>query len=370
MTFSRAHARPTRARAGIAGAILLCLAAGTAGLLALTHASGRTRPDGQALASRAAVRSGGPRTRPPAAPATTPTSAAPLTTTASVPTTPSSSPRPPVSPGPPYGVGDQTIVLQDPSRPTPARGSVAGTPGRVLRTIVRRPIGVTGPLPLVVFAHGYNAEPETYGPLLDAWAAAGYLVAAPECPGSARDLPGTPVPDYAAQARDVSFVITSLLGGRAGPVDPNEIAVAGHSDGGTAVTIMALNAPYTDGRVKGYINLAGQIPPDVPGPWASAPTSGALLVGVGSVDEYGNLSLSTAMFDAARMPKALLVVPGGDHMGTFVDPSPVAQAVRSATTRFLATVFAGPTRAFTPSQLGSALQGQGATPPFSVSVGD
>ncbi len=261
-------------------------------------------------------------------------------------------------------------MLVDPTRTTPARGPVAATPGRVLRTIIRRPAGVSGPLPLVVFAHGYNSEPETYEPLLDAWAEAGYLVAAPECPGSARDLPGTPVPDYAAQARDVSFVITSLLAGRAGPVDPAEIAVAGHSDGGTAVTIMALNAAYADPRVRAYLNLAGQIPPDVPGPWATTATSGALLVAVGSEDEYGNLALSTAMFDAARMPKALLVVPGGDHLDTFLASSPTAQAVRAATTRFLAMAFAGPSRAFTPTQIQDAVDAPGSTQPFSVSVGD
>jgi predicted dienelactone hydrolase len=245
---------------------------------------------------------------------------------------------------------------------------VPSTPGRVLRTLIRRPAGAPGPLPLVVFAHGYNVEPETYEPLLDAWAAAGYLVAAPECPGSARDLPGTPVPDYAAQARDISFVITSLLGGLAGPIAPGEITVAGHSDGGTAVTIMALNAAYTDARVKAYINLAGQIPPDVPGPWATAPESATLLVAVGSHDQYGNLALSTAMFDAARMPKALLVVPGGDHLDTFVASTPSAEAVRAATTRFLALVFAGGTHAFTPTQLRAALEGTGGAQPFSVNA--
>jgi predicted dienelactone hydrolase len=87
---------------------------------------------------------------------------------------------------------------------------------------------------VVVFAHGFDAEPETYLPLLDAWAAAGYLVAAPEFPGSAANLPGTPIEtDIAEQAQDVSFVISQLLSGVAGPLDPTRIAVAGHSDGGS-----------------------------------------------------------------------------------------------------------------------------------------
>ena len=117
--------------------------------------------------------------------------------------------------------------------------------------------------------------------------------------------------------------------------------------------------------------MAGQIPTDVPGPWATSPTSGALLVAVGSVDEYGNLALSTAMFDAAKMPKALLVVPGGDHLNMFLSSSPTAQAVRAATRRAsFPWPSAGPSRVFTPAQLQGAVRGPGTTPPFSVSVGD
>jgi hypothetical protein len=359
MTFSRAHGRSPLARAGVTGALLLGAAAGTAGFMALSHTSARPHPKHSSAVSRPKV--------PAVAPAIQ-TSVPPTSVPLPAPTTSAPPPAPP--PRPPYSVEDQTVALVDPSRTTPARGSVAATPGRVLRTVVRRPVGVSGPLPLVVFAPGYDAEPETYEPLLDAWAAAGFLVAAPECPGSARYLPGTPVPDYAAQAGDLSFVITSLLGGRVGPVANDEITVAGHSDGGTAVTIMALNAAYADARVKAYINLAGQIPPDVAGPWATSPTSGALLVAVGSHDEYGNLSLSTAMFDAARMPKALLVAPGGDHLGTFVASDPSAQAVRAATTRFLALVFGGTTRSFTPLEIQEALDGGGGAPPFTVSVAD
>jgi fermentation-respiration switch protein FrsA (DUF1100 family) len=354
MTLSRAHPRSSMRRPVIVGALLVAMAA-TAGFLALSHPGARPRPGHAKPASRTSVVSSAPST----APSTATTAAPPTASTTSAPTPP---------PGPPYTVEDQTVVLVDSSRTTPARGSVAAKPGRVLRTIVRRPVGPRGPLPLVVFAHGYNVEPETYEPLLDAWASAGYLVVAPECPGSARDLPGTPVPDYAAQARDISFVITSLLGGLVGPIAPGEITVAGHSDGGTAVTIMALNAAYADTRVKAYINMAGQIPTDVSGPWTTGPPSGVLLVAVGSNDEYGNLALSTAMFDAARMPKALLVVPGGDHLGTFVASTPSAQAVRAATTRFLSLVFAGATRTFAPPQLRNALEGPGGAQPFSVSV--
>ena len=342
-----------RVWAGLAGGLVTVT---VVVLLVVSHTSAAARVDLAGRDAHPSVPSRVPRT-----PAREPSSVAATTTSA---------PSPPAPAGPPYAVQGQTIVFVDPGRATPARGPVAAKPGRVLRTIIRRPAGVSGPLPLVVFAHGFDSEPEVYEPLLDAWASAGYMVAAPECPGSARDLPGDPVPDYAAQARDISFVITSLLGGNAGAVDPGEIAVAGHSDGGTAVTIMALNAAYADARVKAYLNLAGQIPPDVEGPWATRSTPGALLVAVGDDDQYGNLALSTAMFDTAKMPKALLTVPGGDHLDTFVAPSPTAQAVRAATTRFLGAVFAGGAPALTPAQIGDALTGSGTPLPFSVRVGD
>jgi hypothetical protein len=166
-----------------------------------------------------------------------PPGATAITTTTTTTTTP--------VPAPPYPIEDETITLFDPTRDTPARGDAPATSGRLLVTDIRRPIGPTGPLPLVVFAHGWNSNPTVYETLLDAWAAAGYLVAAPVFPDSANTLPGSPVSNYPEQAFDLSFIITSLLGGRAGPVDPTRIAVAGHSDGGTDVALLALNPAYS-----------------------------------------------------------------------------------------------------------------------------
>lgn len=351
----------------VAVAVVAVGALGTAVSLAVASSPGHARSPGRKPGTATTA----PARAAPHSTVASATSPAP-TTTGPIPTT--TAPAGGVA-TPTYAVADQTFTLVDPTRPTPARGSVPVSAGRVLRTVVRRPAGLAGPLPLVVFAHGYATDPETYEPLLDAWAAAGYLVVAPDCPGSASDGPGTPVQDYAAQARDLSFVISAILNGNAGPVqadqvEPGQIVVAGHSDGGTAVTIMALNPAYADPRVKAYVNMAGQIPTDVPGPWASSPVSGALLVAVGDRDQYGNLALSTAMFAAARMPKALLVVPGGDHLGTFVASSAVAAQVRAATVRFLGAVFASSTRSFTPSQLGQAVRGTGPSPPFTVTTAD
>jgi pimeloyl-ACP methyl ester carboxylesterase len=260
-------------------------------------------------------------------------------------------------PQPPYGIQSETITLDDPTRDTPARGDVPAVSGRVLNTIILRPEGLTGPLPLIVFAHGWNSDPSVYTTLLDAWVSAGYVVAAPIFPDSSDTLPGTPVSDFPDEARDLSFVITQLLAGKASPfitVDPHRIAAAGHSDGGTDVAMLALNPAFADPRIKAYLSLSSQIPDGVAGPWGTA-VAGSLLVAVGTDDEYGLLPDSTQVYQTADMVKALLTVTGGDHLDTFVADTPQSAAVREETVRFLQAAL-GPTSApVTPGILNAAL---------------
>ena len=273
-------------------------------------------------------------------------------------------------PLPPYAIQSQTATFTDPSRDTPARGDVPAVSGRVLVTDILRPVGPTGPLPLVVFAHGWDSDPSHYMPLLDAWAAAGYLVAAPTFPESTDTAPGQPVSDYADQAGDMSFVITSLLDGQvpsAGPIDPHRIAVAGHSDGGTDVAFMALNPAYADPRIKAYLSLSSEIPAGVAGPWGT-PTAGALLVAVGTDDEYGLLANSTQVYQTADMVKAFLTVSGGDHLDTFVAATSQAQAVRDETVRFLQVALGSGSSPVTPASLGTALE-PAPDPSIAVEVG-
>lgn len=244
-----------------------------------------------------------------------------------------------VSPGPatgaPYAVSHDSITLTDPTRATPARGTIPAHDGRDMLTVIRRPLGLAGPLPVVVFGHGWNSNPTVYEPLLDEWAAAGYLVAAPTFPSSANTLPGPAINDYPEQARDLSFVLTALLAGRAGPVDPGRIAVAGHSDGGTDIAYLALNPAYTDRRVRAYLSLSSEIPDGAPGPWG-APIPGALLVAVGTSDEYGLAARSRHVFNVASVSaKAMLTVTGGNHIGIYIGASPQAVALRHETARFL-----------------------------------
>jgi len=259
-------------------------------------------------------------------------------------------------PPPPYAVQSETITLTDPTRDTPARGSVPGHPGRVLVTDIRRPAGLHGRLPLVVFAHGWNSDPAVYEPLLNSWAAAGFVVAAPTFPDSADTLPGTPVSNYPDQARDMTFVISSLLHGSAGLIDRSRIAVAGHSDGGTDVAIMALNPAFADPRVRAYLSLSGEIPDGISGPWG-APSAAALLVAVGTEDQYGLFDPAVQIFQTASMPRVLLTLAGGDHLTTFIGSTPAEAAMRADTVNFLHLVFSSHT--VTSSELGAALASTG-----------
>jgi len=268
------------------------------------------------------------------------------------------------APSPSYPVEDETITFVDPTRATPARGDVAGHAGRTLVTDILRPEGLDGPLPLVVFAHGWDSDPNVYSALLNDWAAAGYLVAAPFLPDSTDTLAGSPVSNYPAQAQDLSFIITQLLNGRAGSVDRQRIAVAGHSDGGTDIALLALNPEYADHRIRAYLSLSGEIPAGVAGPWG-VPTPGALLVVVGSADQYGLAPRSAQIFGVAQMTKAMITVSGGDHLGTYLASTPPAAALRTETIRFLQVALSP--RLATSYRLSTALE-LADNPAFTISV--
>jgi poly(3-hydroxybutyrate) depolymerase len=237
--------------------------------------------------------------------------------------------------GPPFEVLPETVRYFDPSRSTPARGAVPATAGRNLVTDLFVPSGAPGPLPLVVFAHGWNSDPGVYVTLLDQWAAAGFLVAAPVFPDSTDLYPGSPVSDYADQARDISFVITALLHSTVLRIDPTRIAVAGHSDGGTDVALLALDPSYADPRVRAFVCMAGALPTGVASYTVGA-SPATLFVAAGSADQYGDDANSVSVFQAARTSsKAMLMEEGGDHLGSFVSATPAAAAMREETTRFL-----------------------------------
>jgi dienelactone hydrolase len=201
-------------------------------------------------------------------------------------------------------------------------------------------------LPVVVLSHGFGSSLDGYGPLVDAWAAAGFVVVQPTHLDS-RTLGVTPEdPRYGdiwrIRIADLGRVLDELDGlvaavpGLEGRVDHDRIAIAGHSWGGqTASTLLGARVLDAEGR-------PGE---DLSDPRVSA---GVLLstTGTGGADlsPFAAEHFPFMSPDFARMTPPTLVV-AGDHddspMSTrgpdwFTDPYALSPGPKS-----LLTVFGG-----------------------------
>jgi predicted dienelactone hydrolase len=252
------------------------------------------------------------------------------TTTAPPPTTTT---RPP----PPHPVAHVQETFVDHARTTPPRGGRPEQPNRTIVTTVYYPATaaptdaapspppLAGPFPLVVFAHGYEIDAGAYAPLLTDLAAGGYVVAAPDFPGTSTAHAGAAIrSDALQQPTDISFVITSMIdlsaapGLLAGSVDPNAIGDSGHSDGGVTAAAAAYNTCCIDPRIKASTILTGGAF-GFEGEWFPPGTPPVMFVHA-TADEINPYGASTSMFAQAQSPKYLFTIDGGSHLEVFVDP--------------------------------------------------
>ena len=216
------------------------------------------------------------------------------------------------------------------------------------------------PLPLLVFVHGYDQTPSDYHNLITAWAAAGYLVAAPTFPRTSHVAPGGPdASDYRNEPADVSFVITQVLAlgaGTAGPiagrVDPMRVAVVGHSLG-AEVVLGLRNRCWREPRLVAAISLAGseQYNPGVPAFPASGYFAGVtvpLLLVHGDADAENPYDRSVTAYAGASPPKFFVTLHGVGHRTPYENApgsDPAARAVAKTTVDFLAAYVKGDRRA-------------------------
>ncbi|HEY5343350.1 MAG TPA: hypothetical protein VIJ66_06790 [Solirubrobacteraceae bacterium] len=219
----------------------------------------------------------------------------------------------------------------------PALGSPAGT------DLPDAPAArADGPFPLVVFGHGFAVTPALYARLLQSWARAGYVVAAPVFPLENADAPGGPdESDLTNQPADMSFVISEMLaaartsaGPFAGLIDSSQIAVTGQSDGGDTALAVAYDPTYRDPRISAAVILSGAEIPGIGGftfPAGSPP----LLATQGTADTVNHPSATNAFYDVAPRPKYLLRLFGAEHLPPYSDQQPQLGIVERVTIAFL-----------------------------------
>lgn len=203
--------------------------------------------------------------------------------------------------------------------------------------------------PLVIFAHGFALSPRDYRRLLYAWADAGYVVAAPAFPGERAGAPGGPIrADLENEPGDLRFVADRLvraaregrgLVGRA--IDPDRVAVSGHSDGGDAALAVAYDPRERSRRIDAAIILAGA---DLPGvrPFTFPQRGPRLLAVQGTSDAINPPSATMRYFARAREPKILLTLERGGHLQPYTGDGRQARLLRRVSIAFLDLAFARP----------------------------
>ena len=210
------------------------------------------------------------------------------------------------------------------------------TAPRVLVTFVRYPARAPGPLPLIVFAHGFALTPNTYATLLDAWAQAGYVVAAPAFPVERANAPGGPSEsDLVNEPGDLRFVISSLID-RPGPlrrlIDPTKVGVAGQSDGAVAALSAAYDSRFRDRRIDAAIIMSGAALPGFTGAPAGSPP---LLAVQGTSDPINQPNVTAAYYSHMRRPKFLLWLLGASHLPPYTTGDRWSGVVDRTTIAFL-----------------------------------
>lgn len=194
--------------------------------------------------------------------------------------------------------------------------------------------------------------PGTYMRLLDAWARAGYVVAAPIFPRTNAHAVGGPYEaDLINQPRDMSFVISRLLalsahagGVLGGMIDARRIAVAGQSDGGVTALAVAYDERFRDPRIRAAIVMSGALLDGM----RSFPRRGpSLLAMQGTADTINAPASTEAFFTLAPRPKFLVWLVGAAHLPPYTTEQPQLGVVERATLAFLGHyLLAHPLRSF------------------------
>ncbi|MDA8045911.1 MAG: hypothetical protein M0Z30_11840 [Actinomycetota bacterium] len=238
-------------------------------------------------------------------------------------------------------VSSSTFTVTD--RSTPAREGVPASDTRSIHEVVYAPSGPPGRLPTVIFAPGWNAQTSDYDILLRTIASAGYLVVGVDSPGTSSYFPGAPLSeDLAGNTLDLGAALTDVENGPLGGlVDPSEVAAMGHSDGGSEVATLALDATFASYRFNAYVVLSGVVPSgQVPGSFG-ATNNGPVLAMVGTADEFGNYTPvphgtgTESVYATSGPSKVFVAINGADHVSAYTGVGAQADDTRRAIVDFL-----------------------------------
>lgn len=240
-----------------------------------------------------------------------------------------------------YRTGKWQVTFTEPARTAPADQHL-GQRTVVTQIWYPRARGPAGPFPLLLFAPGFLQCPGTYSHLLQAWASAGYVVAAMTFPRTNCHL-GNEVyeADLVNQPQDMSYVLTRLLALSARPgnrfsglLDPHEVGAAGQSDGGDTVAALAANTCCTDRRLKAVAVLSGAEWPPMPGRYFVGRVS-PMLFTQGTADTINPPWMSLQLYRADRVgARYYLDLFGASHMIPYQGTNPVERLMARVTLAF------------------------------------
>jgi predicted esterase len=214
-----------------------------------------------------------------------------------------------------------------------------------------------GPYPVIVFAHGFGVDPNTYRPLLESWAEAGYVVVAPFFPDtsltaiSAEHGVDTESDEF-NQPGDIAFVVSQVVaasqgapppheGYLVGLLDPDRLILAGQSDGADTVAALMYDHEYA----ATLASLAVQ--PVAVALFSgaeftrgvdaySAPISGGppVLVVQSLTDACNDPADSSLLYNMLAGPKWFLAIDNATHLGPYVGLGAAAATVEQVTVGF------------------------------------
>ena len=221
-------------------------------------------------------------------------------------------------------VTERTFV--DSSRGTPPTGEFPALPDRTLNTLVFVPDG-NRRFPLLIFSHGLGGSPQFYQFLLEAIAAAGFVIVAPEFPLTNTNAPAGPDPvDTQQQPGDVSFLIDEVAAAVAAKeapfhkrVDLERVGTFGHSNGGITTLGILAHSCCRDERIDAAASLAATAAPYNNGTYDFTSTAPLLLIH-GTADALIPHEESIRVFNMIEAAKGILIMQDVGH-STFLAPS-------------------------------------------------